>query len=189
MDWRGVKLGDFRLFLLGMLDHMRSQGAVATPVTRMSYRGRPSGSRSSKGSAAAKIPCQITRQRRRSLCSPRMCPSRGSKIATPESSGSWYGSWFDAMLGKMVALRPEPADFYRKVFELLVAHGVVERLPIGGKNEAAVGAWGLVPEHVRMFCSTSLVRCNACGNSHRVPRNTPRSGAACHALAPDAREA
>ena len=35
LDWQGVRLGDLRLFLLGLLDHMRSQGAVVTPVTRM----------------------------------------------------------------------------------------------------------------------------------------------------------
>ena len=35
VDWKGVTPGDFRLFLLGLLDHMRSQGAVVTPVTRM----------------------------------------------------------------------------------------------------------------------------------------------------------
>ena len=169
VDWRGVKLGDFRLFLLGLLDHMRSQGAVVTPVTRMYVQREARWIAVLKGFGNGQNSLPNYAPASPKPVFPANVSIPGFENCYSESAGSWYGSWFDATLGKLVSLRPEPADFYRKVFELLVAHSVVERLPIGGKNEAAVGAWGLVPEHVRIFCATSLVRCSACGNSHRVP--------------------
>jgi DEAD/DEAH box helicase domain-containing protein len=93
----------------------------------------------------------------------------GFEACLSGSSGSWYSAWFDACFGNLFTLDPDVGDFFLRVFDLLQSQGVVERLPIGGKNDEAVAAWGLVPEQVRVFSATSLVRCSACGNSHRVP--------------------
>ena len=167
--WREVGLAELRLFLLGMLDHMRSQGAVVTPITRMFVQREArwiavlkgfGGGRNSLPNYAPASPKPVF---------PANVTLSGFETCFSESSASWYSAWFNACFGKFLTLDPDIGDFFGRVFDLLESHGVVERLRIGGKSEDAVAAWGLVPEHVRVFSTTSLVRCSDCGNSHRVP--------------------
>jgi DEAD/DEAH box helicase domain-containing protein len=167
--WREVGPAELRLFLLGMLDHMRSQGAVVTPITRMFVKREArwiavlkgfNGGRNSLPNYAPASPKPVF---------PANVSLPGFETCLSESSGSWYSAWFEACFGKIVTFTHDVGDFFNKVFDLLESHGIVERLPIGRKSDEAVAVWGLVPENVRVFSATSLVRCSACGNSRRVP--------------------
>lgn len=168
--WKNIGFADLRLFLLGMLDHMRSQGAVSTPVTRMFVQREANwypvyiafgGGKNSLPNYSPAAPKPVF---------PSNIPLSGFETFATESAGAWYRSWFDACFDPILALKPDAADFFSTVFDLLERQGIVERIQIGGRNMDAAAAWGLAPEHVRVFDSTSLVRCSDCGNSHRVPQ-------------------
>ena len=167
--WREVGLAELRLFLLGMLDHMRSQGAVVTPITRMFVQREARWIAVLKGFAGGRNSLPNYAPASPKPVFPANVSLSGFETCFSESSASWYSTWFNACFGKFLTLDPDIGDFFGRVFDLLESHRLVERLRIGGKSEDAVAAWGLVPEHVLVFSTTSLVRCSACGNSHRVP--------------------
>lgn len=159
-------------FLAGLLDHMRARGAVATDITKLYVareanwyavvRTHPHGRSLPQYAPAAPKP---------------MFPSnrilRGFEPVTTDSVGGWYVPWFLKWFEHNLVLTGELyRDFYELVFRVLENRNIVERLPIGvGKDVAAICAWGLRPETVRVYAKTATVRCDTCGNQHHVPQS------------------
>jgi DEAD/DEAH box helicase domain-containing protein len=168
--WKDVGVADLRLFLFGMLDHMRSQGAVATPVTRMYVQREAKWYAVYKGFGGVKSSLPNYAPAAPKPVFPSNVLRAGFETYATDSAGAWYRAWFYRCFDHLGVLGADCEDFYRKVFDLLEANGIVERLSIGTTSKNAIAAWGLTPTNVRVFSGTSLVRCSACGNSHRVPQ-------------------
>jgi DEAD/DEAH box helicase domain-containing protein len=164
--WKPVELGLVRKFLLGLFDHMRARGAVATDVTRLFVQ------REAKWFPVAKINKSlpnISPAAPKPLF-PANCAVPGFENYATTSAGGWYRAWFNACFDHAVTLTGDQCfDFYSLAFRLMENQGIAERMTIGTKDRFASGAWGLKPEHVHVFSSTALVKCGICGNSHRVP--------------------
>ena len=149
---------------------MRHQGAVANDVTRIYVQTeakwyattrRVGGGRNSLPSYAPASPKPVFPANR---------TLAGFETYLTDAGGSWYRAWLHACFDQVMPLTGNDGpDFYRLIFGLLEANGIVERMPIGGGDAAASAAWGLKPEAVRVFSTTALVRCGVCGNAHRVP--------------------
>ncbi|MHC2581235.1 hypothetical protein ACVI1J_006650 [Bradyrhizobium diazoefficiens] len=169
-SWRLVNSDAMRHFVLGLADHMRSQGAVVCDVTRVFVQ------REAKWYATLKV----VNGGKNSL--PNYSPAApkpvfpanrslsGFETYITEAAGGWYRAWFHACFDRVnPLLSADCADFYRLVFGVMEASGLAERLPVGGGGDGGASAWGLKPEEVRVFSETALQRCSRCGNSHRVP--------------------
>jgi DEAD/DEAH box helicase domain-containing protein len=167
--WDAMEVFLVRKFLLGLLDHMRARGAVATDVTRLfvlreanwypvwkSFHG---GANSLPNiSPAAPKPVFPTNK-----------SMDGFENYVSDSSQSWYRSWFQTCFDPVAPMGDKSTEFFSLLFRSMEASGIVERMTIGGKDPNAVMAWGLTPDRIRVFSETALVRCGRCGNSHRVP--------------------
>ncbi|WP_038378470.1 DEAD/DEAH box helicase [Bradyrhizobium elkanii] len=169
-SWQAVDPDDMRHFLLGLADHMRSQGAVVCDVTRVFVQ------REAKWYATLKV----VNGGKNSLpnyspAAPKpVFPSNrslsGFETYVTEAAGGWYRAWFHACFDRLnPLLSTDCADFYRLVFGVMEASGLAERLPVGGGGDGGPSAWGLKPSEIRVFSETALQRCTRCGNSHRVP--------------------
>ncbi|MBB3020411.1 DEAD/DEAH box helicase domain-containing protein [Microvirga lupini] len=161
---------DLLRFLVGLLDHMRARGAVATDITRLYVareanwyavvRAHPHGRSLPQYAPAAPKP---TFPSNRVL--------RGFEPVATDGIGGWYVPWFLKWFEhKLVLTGDLYRDFYNLMFKVLENRNLVERLPIGvGKDVAATCAWGLKPETVRVHAKSATVRCDTCGNLHHIP--------------------
>ncbi|QRM36035.1 DEAD/DEAH box helicase [Microvirga sp. VF16] len=158
-------------FLVGLLDHMRARGAVATDITRLYVarganwfavlKAHPHGRSLPQYGPSAPKP---TFPSNRIL--------RGFEPVATDGIGGWYVPWFLKWFDHNNVLTGDLyRDFYELVFKVLENRNIVERLPIGtDKDVSAVCAWGLRPETVRVFAKSANVRCDSCGNQHHVPQ-------------------
>ena len=161
---------EVRHFVLGTLDHMRARGAVFDDVTRMFAQ------REANWFA-------VTRAHENGKSLPQYAPSaprpvfpsnrvlKGFEPVASDAVGGWYVPWFHKCFDHSLTLTGTLyRDAYALLFRVLEHQGIVERVAIGtGRDPSVSAAWGLRSEAVRAYSETALLRCDACGNDHRIP--------------------
>ena len=161
---------DIRHFIIGVLDHMRARGAVATDITKIFVereanwfavvKAHPAGRSLPQYAPAAPkpiFPCNRT--------------LKGFEPVASDTVGGWYIPWFHKCFDHALTLTGTLyRDAYQLLFKVLENQKLGERLTVGfGKDPAASAAWGLKPEAILVHTETASVRCDNCGHDHRIP--------------------
>lgn len=160
---------EWSAFMLGLIERMVQRGAVLTSLTRdLLDNGANWFALLKRTGRENKIPNLHPRAPRPTFPASRLADGYDS-IGAAGSASSWYAGWADKIFLKKYTLAAATyPELYFMAFDALEKSGLIERREMGAQYQKSA-VWGLLPERLMLWQSTSALRCSRCGHTHHVP--------------------